>query len=851
MRAEKILALLGVSMMVGLSACGGCEEPIAQDNNTPMNECAFGEERNPITGLCQQVDTGARDLGNLPSDQGRGDMPGPSDMGDMDPGDMGPDMRLPPDMPVVMVDLGEEDKCKRGIDSDGDGLDNDCECILDTEPGNSDTDGDGLPDGFEDANKNCKVDPGETLPKEADTDSDGVSDGEELAGGTDPLNLDTDGDGILDGVEYMTCLDPKLADTDGDGIEDGLEDVNGDGKIGICPDRMYAASCAQGEYDPCEADTDGDGEEDGAEVNFLSCRQDFIDAIPTPQIIKDQGSNFQLAVSPQVQSAAVANTSAYAFNHEQEAYTGFVTPLTVAVSTVEQMRDLVLNRVRSQYPSAVFANTGRRTQTHEGFEAMVSIKIDLKSTGQANTGRDFALSGLLQQPSVSHGLGGGFPTSTSNLAMMVGVVQQSNNTFLVTAAVTPDDVYQDRSRKTGYLIDDVTSAGSVASFDEALESACVAYRVEDRPKADFIWILDGSGSMGEENELVKNYADEFAQILAASNLDWRLGAVSSNCDNIAADMGVPAEVRALFGGSGMTADCPAHPTAFGLTPYRYKNGMLCDINGAFFTTDPQKFKACVDEMGSPGSGLSVPILSEHTMTMAPAAIGRALPRAENNPAKLRPNAATIVISVTDEFDDMIQKKMGWRDAGQSGSAPNDPSGSFTEMQLDQVVQPFVDYLRRAESAATAFGIIWVPGQRCNSASEAAAGIERIVNQTGGTSGNICSGDLRTTLAAIAQASAGLASGLRVEGIPVANTLGVRVGDVSTQMIETPPRSRAQGWDYDAVTNAVSFYGTQPPQTSDRVVITYKRWENSLITCTRDSECSNGFQKGQCFMGKCR
>lgn len=57
-----------------------------------------------------------------------------------------------------------------------------------------------------------------------DTDGDGLSDEEETKLGTDPYNPDTDGDGLLDGEEvnqYKTNpLDP---DTDGGGIKDGVE----------------------------------------------------------------------------------------------------------------------------------------------------------------------------------------------------------------------------------------------------------------------------------------------------------------------------------------------------------------------------------------------------------------------------------------------------------------------------------------------------------------------------------------------------------------------------------------------------------------------------------------------------
>ncbi|MDC0713728.1 Ig-like domain-containing protein [Stigmatella sp. ncwal1] len=74
------------------------------------------------------------------------------------------------------------------VDSDGDGLPDAIERDAGTDPFNPDTDGDGLLDGDEDANRNGRVDPGETDPKNADTDGGGVNDGEEVRRGTSPLN---------------------------------------------------------------------------------------------------------------------------------------------------------------------------------------------------------------------------------------------------------------------------------------------------------------------------------------------------------------------------------------------------------------------------------------------------------------------------------------------------------------------------------------------------------------------------------------------------------------------------------------------------------------------------------------
>lgn len=66
-------------------------------------------------------------------------------------------------------------------DSDGDGLSNEREKTLGTDPNNPDTDHDGLLDGAE-------VDTYHTNPLKADTDGDGYSDGQEVWHGTNPLD---------------------------------------------------------------------------------------------------------------------------------------------------------------------------------------------------------------------------------------------------------------------------------------------------------------------------------------------------------------------------------------------------------------------------------------------------------------------------------------------------------------------------------------------------------------------------------------------------------------------------------------------------------------------------------------
>ncbi|MEZ4240647.1 MAG: hypothetical protein R3F59_31750 [Myxococcota bacterium] len=62
-----------------------------------------------------------------------------------------------------------------------------------------------------------------TDPTQADTDGDGLLDGTEVELGLDPLSADGDGDGLLDPDELALGTDPNQPDTDGDGYSDGDE----------------------------------------------------------------------------------------------------------------------------------------------------------------------------------------------------------------------------------------------------------------------------------------------------------------------------------------------------------------------------------------------------------------------------------------------------------------------------------------------------------------------------------------------------------------------------------------------------------------------------------------------------
>lgn len=176
-------------------------------------------------------------------------------------------------------------------DSDKDDLFDIYEKVIDTDPFDTDTDDDGLPDGYE-------VLTLITDPLEIDTDGNGISDADEdfdsdylsnigeYEYGTKPFISDTDEDGFTDGDEVYTYgTVPTNPDTDADGLLDGEESYDG---VFYLKYGVY--------FDPLNPDTDADGIIDGEEVFGQSKQQEvdtYDDAITEVSVDMDTNGNIE------------------------------------------------------------------------------------------------------------------------------------------------------------------------------------------------------------------------------------------------------------------------------------------------------------------------------------------------------------------------------------------------------------------------------------------------------------------------------------------------------------------------------------------------------------------------------
>lgn len=186
----------------------------------------------------------------------------------------------------ICDDPGNLDEDCNGVaqacnDSDGDGLTDDEEALLGTNPGLADSDGDTIGDGLEvgDPSAPYQSDSDGTIDAlDTDSDADGIPDSIEV--GDDPLNpLNSDGDGPGgedfrdpdsddDGIDDQVEAGPSPAtpvDSDGDGTPDYLDsDSDGDGLSDATEGDVH--SDADGVPDYLDLDSDGDGVSDKQEV---------------------------------------------------------------------------------------------------------------------------------------------------------------------------------------------------------------------------------------------------------------------------------------------------------------------------------------------------------------------------------------------------------------------------------------------------------------------------------------------------------------------------------------------------------------------------------------------------------
>ena len=676
------------------------------------------------------------------------------------------------------------DPCRSDSDGDGvgDGIElgktssvrSSCNFVADADPRSktvptiADTDGDGLHDGAEDLNGNGRQDATETSPNRSDSDCDGYSDKEEkdsAAGcATNPLKKDTDGDGLADGLESgligpgddaANCAypvntfdsDPTTKtnacnpDSDGDGIQDGAEDASGNGK-----------------NEPGELDPNNGGDAAGPATEACST------ANLRPVIFSASGApDVQIALPTEFTEISAVTVNAvqqgYVFYDPTTHVTGLVfskTPAGIS-ATAEELAG------RPKIGTSSVTNPVLQTfTTWDGFATSIRASYDFADGTDAKAAINAIATSFLGAPG---GLLQGAAGVSGPFKVQAEYVRRTDTRAVIVIALVPAAQY---SGQALFRLDDTANGTAIAQFSDFAGTQCEVFDAAINQKADFLWIVDDSGSMASSQSAVASAGSLFGSKLQNAGLDWRVAAAStgfypSSWDGKFYDWTSTTSVMQNWFSSG-----------FG-------------INGS----PSERGFAAVKSFVNLQSGNSA------------------------KPTPFRTDAALHFIFLTDTREQ------------DNSTGPADVKNLMSSKYPGQ---PFMSH-----------GIVCPEGATCsNDSSEVAVGeYHTLIRNTGGVLGNIMTfnptsptpaqqAQQSAVIDGILQAAIG-GTGHQLKRPPISSTIKIAIASTKgTCANANVPRDRTNGWDIDAATRRIVFYGNCIPSASGvKVAVSFKYWnENS-------------------------
>lgn len=678
--------------------------------------------------------------------------------------------------------------CLSGLDSDSDGLTDDVECSLGTDPNNGDSDGDG------------------------------VLDGQEVAAGANPNSSDSDNDGVPDSVEFAypkaciaadnfsqrrpapvctsdtdcmageTCkgLDPAKTDSDGDGVPDGQEDLNFDGTI----------DGVGGETDPRLFDTDGDGGSD-KDTGSKICRPDGLGMVTIDQV---SGASHQLGYDPifgvDKKVTAPNNAGAIIVDDSLASVAGLSVSKLTTTADVRADATAAEAVVTTELPkiagtAVIPVLVGRSLTSHENFPAVTSTyRVTTGAGVNASRLRDQLVNGFIGMAAP----GGASVGASAEFYLDITTVRRTGAVDII-VAVSPRTLYDDASKPTAIRVNDLTNSTGVATPNKTLDFRCQGFKADRNPYADFLWTVDVSGSMGPYQTALGNTANAFVNRLKNAGVDMRVGVVA------AGEMPINFTTPGFKFISGTSAT-----PALDLCRQVTSNGLgKCPLDAAE-TLSPYPMAGGSEEPIAAGVVL-------HEQFKKNAAMGITLPD-----QTFRSGATKVVFAVTDEpgSNDFTRYFATAKDA--------DTMMPFGTVYNTQTLANIANYYKR--NNVLLFGYVPVNTTRNCSTTLNVADLPRCVIETSGgaaipISTTFNQADIDAGMNRIVDAVAGAASQYKLLRSPITSTIKVNVRNTDV------PRSRLDGFDYDPASKAIVFYGTNyRPQIGDQVYISYRVWAGS-------------------------
>ncbi len=396
-----------------------------------------------------------------------------------------------------------------------------------------------------------------------------------------------------------------------------------------------------------------------------------------------------------------------------------------------------------------------------------------------------------------------------------------------------------------------TSCGKLPDYEVLPTQNAFVANAEVNPNIDLLFVIDNSGSMQRDQQVLADSFSDFITNFTDKNLQYNIGVISTDtCPNDASCTSNHWNPRAssgtrypgiLNGGTPGVLDSARGSllTRYNTSGVFYPNAaavpaVYTPLKYLTWDSDPDPVTAknltITRFMNNASIGITASG-SEAPLSTVSAAIAK---RAAYNNGFFRAGAFTAVIIVTDE-----DESYGW--AGSPAVGANSTQDYLYNNVTDQStrVTQFLgalETLKGAELDNFSLSVIAVPH---NSSSciidgnpetsdnfEPAITLNRVVQDVNAGYGTLGSGKPKASFTDIcsnfAPALDQIASDIVEANAryaltqPPANPAQIFVY-VNNVLV---PRTLVNGWEYDAVENAIQFYGTAVPSVGDTVSIDY-------------------------------
>ncbi len=290
---------------------------------------------------------------------------------------------------------------------------------------------------------------------------------------------------------------------------------------------------------------------------------------------------------------------------------------------------------------------------------------------------------------------------------------------------------------------------------------------EPASEVDILWIVDNSPSMAEEQARLADAFGDFVVNLEETNIDFRIGVVTTDMDLDNLDRG------AMVG-----------ETAF-LTP-----------DDDYVT----EFRSRV-RVGTGGSD------KEKGLSAALYAITEPMMSGPNG-GFLRPDATLALNFVSDEDDCSDNEAQ----AGESGNACYDQRESLVS------VKQFINSYQRLKEPGIRVVASAVAGMDVEEGCEESWPGKRyrtVAEKTGGVVRNICASDYSELMTELGLNVSGVIRVFQLKYAAVEDSLEVSLGDV------TIPEDPVDGWTYDSEYRTIRFDGDYVPPRGSSILVRYE------------------------------